>query len=212
MKNMIRATATLALLSAATATLAAPSSMGSSNTSPTNYWPGKTWYLEGTGGTNFAYLGVLSSNSTNTATGLRGWGWSAAAGYNFTNYFALEAGYMQNYVRFEAEDDDGNGNKQYINGHSNIPYFTTRFTVPINQFAFIGKLGVMYASATGTAPDNNGDGKEEKVKSPDLALPYAGIGAGYAFTPHIQLVAQYQGAVYGIVGAGLLSLGIDYRF
>jgi hypothetical protein len=213
MKKMIRATAILALLSAATATLAAPSSMGSGDTSPTNYWPGKTWYLEATGGTNFGYLGVLSSNTTNTSSGIRGWGWSAAAGYNFTDYFALEAGYMQNYARIQTDNGDFDGNKQYVNGHTNIPYFTSRFTIPMyTQFAFIGKLGVMYASATGTGPDSNGDGKEEKAKSPDIALPYVGIGAGYSFTPHIQLVAQYQGAVYGIVGAGLLSLGVDYRF
>ncbi|MAZ77390.1 MAG: hypothetical protein CMF39_01765 [Legionellaceae bacterium] len=209
MKKIIPAA--LALTALSTTALAAPSLAGSNHNTSAYYWPAKTWYVEATGGTNFAYLGVLSSTSTNTDTGMQGWGWSGAVGYNIRDFFALEAGFMQNYVNVEAENDTSSGDKAYISGHTNIPYFTTRFTVPVaNQFAFIGKLGVMYASASGSGKDS--EGTQQNAKSPSLLLPYVGIGAGYSFTPNVQLVAQYQGAVYGIVGAGLLSLGIDWRF
>lgn len=125
-------------------------------------------------GTNLFYSGHAA------ALGL---GWSAAIGNHFNNIFALEAGFMQNYAG---------------SCHTNIPYLTTRFDVPIvDKVNFIGKLGAMYAS------EKNLGG---------IVLPYVGIGASYSLTPKVDFQVQYQGAVYGSAGAGLLSAGLTYHF
>lgn len=142
-------------------------------------------YAEINLGTNLYYAGIISSSGTCHSAGIEGIGWSIAAGNHFTNIFALEAGFMQNYLHDNYS-------------HTNVPYLTTRFDVPVvDRINFIGKLGAMYASA----PTKGG-----------IVLPYVGIGSSYALTPKVDFQVQYQGAVYGIAGAGLVSAGLTYHF
>lgn len=145
-------------------------------------------YAELNAGTNVYLLGVVSSAGSTTGAGITGAGWSGALGYNFTPSFGLEAGFMQNYVNINQWD------------HTNVPYVSTRFTVPMgDRFSFIGKIGAGYYMQ---ASDISGG----------VLLPYTGVGFGYALTPNLDITTQYQGLVFGVANAGLLSLGITYHF
>lgn len=129
------------------------------------------------------------------ASDTRGFGWNAAAGYNFTSIFALEGGFMQNYLQGYTSNSDGS--EIVRTNHINVPYTAMRFSAPIGErFALLGKLGVM-------APNRAGQGK---------ILPYVGIGMSYALTDKLDVTAQYQGAVYGFFNAGLVSGGLTYHF
>lgn len=154
-------------------------------------------YAELNAGPNFYYAGIFSSTGSAETAGIQGFGWSGALGYDITHYFAMETGFMQNYAKIKVHNN-GDDDEKYQYAHTNIPYVTTRFNVPIyNRFSFIGKLGAMYLSV----PTEGG-----------MVLPFVGIGASYAVTPKLAVQAQYQGAVYGIAGAGLASLGLVYHF
>ena len=196
------------LLATAGAYAAATASLASASNSP-DFWPANTWYGELNVGTNLAYVAVVSSY-TGINHGAKGWGWSGALGYNFTRWFALEGGFMQNYAKLESDDDDANGDKAYVSAHTNVPYIATRFTIPMNKFGIIFKLGGMYADVQGSGSANTGE--DVSAKSPNVGLPFTGIGVSYAVTPKLHIVAQYQGAVYVLASAGLASLGLNYRF
>lgn len=144
-------------------------------------------YAELNIGTNLYYSAFLTSVGHYNSAGIEGLGASASLGYNFTNIFALETGFMQNYAKFSNSSN-----------HTNVPYLTTRFNVPIGErFGFIGKLGAMYLSS----PHDGG-----------IVLPYVGVGGSYALTKKLDIQVQYQGAVYGVAGVGLLSTGLTYHF
>lgn len=156
-------------------------------------------YAEINAGPNFYSVDVFSSSGTIKSSGFKGFGWSAAGGYNFTNIFALEGGFMQNYAQFRTSyhvfDQQHREYKYY---HVNAPYVTTRFNIPIgDRFSFIGKIGAMNAMVPGKT---------------SVVLPFVGVGASYALTRSMDLTVQYQGAVYGVWNAGLLSGGLVYHF
>jgi len=154
-------------------------------------------YIDANAGTNLVYLGVISSEGNESNGGLYGFGYSIDIGYNFTPHIAAEVGFMQNYINLDETfggDDEPNSN---LREHSNIPYASMKFILPIGERAsFFGKLGAMYANAKGEG----------------IVLPYTGVGFSYAITKKIDVNVQYQGAVYGIAGAGLLSGGVSYHF
>jgi hypothetical protein len=140
-------------------------------------------YMELNVGTNAYYAGILSSRGAVGGGGMVGVGWSGALGYNFTPAFALEAGFMQNFVDFNLN-----------HGNLNTPYATTKLTVPLgDRFSFIGKIGAMAPQAA-------------------ILLPFTGVGVSYAMTKNVDFNLQYQGAVYGIAGAGLAGVGFTYHF
>lgn len=143
-------------------------------------------YAELNAGTNAYYLGIISSEGNTSGSGIIGTGLNAAIGYNFTPIFALEGGFTYAFA------DVNNGEK------IDVPYVTTRFTAPIgNRLSFIGKVGLMVPYV----PNEGG-----------MVLPYTGVGFGYALTKNLEANVQYQGAIYGIAGAGLLGLGLTYHF
>ncbi len=156
------------------------------------------FYLEANGGTNLYYLAILTSEFDGSHSGFNGGGWSAAVGYNWRPIFAAEVGFMQNYMKFEEDDDEDND----ISTHTNVLYGAARFDVPIgDRFAFIAKLGLMIPTIAA-----------DDVEDPSLLLPFIGVGSSYAITPNIDFSLQYQGAVYVIAGAGLFSGGLTYHF
>lgn len=151
-----------------------------------NYHEG--WYVNANVGTNFYYTAVVSSDYHGSSKGINGYGWNANGGYSFNHYVAAEAGLLQSYL---ISADSTN---HFI---VSAPYAAAKFTAPLGkQFALFGKVGGMYAF-------NNHDG---------IALPFIGVGASYAVSPKVDIDATYQGAVYGIIGAGLLSGGVTYHF
>lgn len=66
-----------------------------------------------------------------------------------------------------------------------------------NRFSLLAKLGLMVSFV----PQHGG-----------LVLPFTGIGGSYALTEKVDLGLQYQGAIYGIAGAGALGLSFTYHF
>ena len=155
------------------------------------------YYAELNAGTGLVYLGVFGGLSA-ALSGVKGFGWNAAVGYNFNPTHAIEGGFGQLYADFEDEDILGD---EEVSTNANAGYIAWRGTAPIGQrFAFFGKLGLMVASI----PDTNEDTW--------VGLPFSGLGLSYAITPKIDFSVQYQGAVYLIAGAGMATAGITYHF
>lgn len=142
-------------------------------------------YAELNVGTDF-YYNLIYTRGTDISAGIGGFGWSGAVGYNFNPTFGLEGGFILNLT------------KNYELAVIKAPYVSTRFNVPLGErYSFIGKLGLM-------APFFFSDGA--------ILLPFTGIGISYAVSNKMDVSLQYQGAVYGVASAGLLSLGVSYHF
>jgi hypothetical protein len=166
-------------------------------------------YVEGSVGTGFSYLGIMTSEDTPVDAGFTGFTWVGAVGYRFTAHHAIEAGFGQWFATFEDEttvgyDEEGNRitRTEENSAQLNVPYLAWRGTVPIkDRFAFFGKLGVTGAIVTN---------KEEDTAW--LAIPFTGLGFSYAVTPQIDVSIQYQGAIYVLASAGALTAGVAYHF
>lgn len=199
----MRKFASLLLFFICTVSMTAIYAGGQSNAANTDlHWNHHAgFYAEGGAGTNLYYLGVFSSVGSVSQEGFVGWGWNAAIGYNFNYRWALEAGFIQSYANFK----DADGNSEYTN--ADLPYLAARYAIPIrDNFSFLFKFGLMYAHV------NLKDNIDGDNSSPSITLPYFGLGMAYAITPKLDVTVQYQGFVYGIVGAGLLSTGLTYHF
>jgi opacity protein-like surface antigen len=143
-------------------------------------------YAEFTAGTNLYYLGVISSAGKVAGAGVAGASLGAALGYSYTPYYGLEGGLLTALV------DLNRGNQIYA------PYISTRWTLPLgNRFSLLAKLGLMVPFV----PRDGG-----------VILPLTGVGASYAVTEKMDLGLQYQGAIYGIAGAGNLGVSLTYHF
>lgn len=163
-------------------------------------------YLELNLGTNLYYGAFISSVDNEIASGTNGFGWSADLGYYFTPTFALEGGFIQSYLN--TSDDEGDSAKMTLD----VPYAAARFNIPVgNHFSFIAKVGLLAAIDGGTSASFNNHSASESGGDM-LVLPFVGVGASYALTSKLDLTLQYQGAVYGVIGAGLLSGGLAYHF
>lgn len=149
-----------------------------------------TYYTEANIGPNL-YYGPGGSSLT---SGLQGYGYNINAGYSYSDVSSVEVGFMQNYATYEKDGDTHDG-------RITAPYAAFRFNTPISrQFSLFTKLGIMFAKVN----------LDEDTSF--IPLPYTGIGLGYALTNNLDISIQYQGAVYVIAGAGLLSGGLSYHF
>lgn len=156
-------------------------------------------YIEATAGTNFYALGLISSDDIGSTAGVGGYAVNAAIGYNITYWFGFEGGFNRAMAHLDSNSSH--------NDSINAPYASVRFTLPIGQrFSFLAKVGAMYATYT----DHKDD--QEYSVTHGMVLPYVGVGASYAVTSNIDITAQYQGAVYGVVNAGVLTAGLTYHF
>jgi len=156
-------------------------------------------YAELNLGTGLAYFGVITPETDVSDSGIDGFSWVGALGYNFTPHHAAEGGFGQWYTAFE-NDDESVADKEEST-HLNVGYLAWRGTIPIkDRFAVFGKLGGMLMSI----PDTD----EEAW----MIAPFTGIGLSYAVTPQLELSVQYQGAVYVVAGAGAVTAGLTYHF
>lgn len=164
-------------------------------------WRG-TNYVEGSIGSNFAYLGVFGNDVRDT-TFVNGFGYHLSWGHFFRDWTAIELGWLQSFFTFEDAK------------HANALYSAFRFNIPFgdcNQFTFNIKLGLMgiwyreyliYDKYKDDDKDNDFIG---------MLLPFTGIGLSYAINEKLDFTVQYQGGVYIVAGAGLLSAGLTYHF
>jgi OOP family OmpA-OmpF porin len=143
---------------------------------------------------------TLSENDT---------GYSAAVGYRFTPHFAIEGGYA----------DLGNASVNFgglsASSEPKTYYGAVVGTYPLNaQVSVSAKLGAARSSTTLSYRDGVGaySGKEKQTSFT------FGVGASYALTPSIAIVAEYQhfGKIIKVDGANLkaslLSVGARYSF
>jgi Outer membrane protein beta-barrel domain len=161
-----------------------------------NYHTG--WYADARIGTNLLILpfGVPFSDNYYSSTG--GWAWGADLGYSLTPHFGLEAGFAQPYMKY-SQDGDNNDDST---GHYNVPYAAMKFIVPFAQRAAIFfKLGALYADADFPGTDTKSQ-----------ASPFEGVGLSVALNSKVDLTTQYQGAFYGLMNFGVLSVGLTYHF
>lgn len=177
---------------------------------PISQHPGQ-WYIEGGPGMGLYYLGMFTSVGSLSAAGLEGFGWKAAVGYRPQHHgFSLEAGFIQNFYQVELTSDLTNQTAT-VNADIDVPYAAFRWDVPIgNRFTVIPKLGLMIPSV----PSVTGKVGNETVTESGggLVLPFTGLGFGYAISHKLSASIQYEGAIYGIAGAGLLSGNLTYYF
>lgn len=143
-------------------------------------------YVELTAGSTFNYIGVFDSHARLGASAFQGTSIGLTYGYMYTPHYGFEGGLLSVFLNSELS------NSLYA------PYASMRFNMPLDDhFSILGKLGLMVPFVP------NGGG---------VILPFTGIGASYATTKNVDLSLEYQGAVYGIAGAGTLGLGLTYHF
>ncbi|APA67443.1 outer membrane beta-barrel protein [Janthinobacterium sp. 1_2014MBL_MicDiv] len=136
-------------------------------------------------------------------------GYKVYAGYDFTQNFGAEAGY----VDFGKLSQNIEDMKSAIKNHAF--YVAATGTLPLNeQFSLFAKAGVAQNRAKLTINALNFSKSESHNKTSALF----GIGAAYHFDKKLSLVAEYEnfGKVASEDGAtlkaDLLSIGLRYKF
>lgn len=174
--------------------------------------PGQ-WYIEGGAGGGLYYLGILSSIGSTSFAGMEGFGWKGAIGYRPQHHsFSLEGGFIQNFYQAKLDSDNPYSNDTAeVNTSIDVPYAAFRWDIAMGQhFTFIPKVGLMLP----IVPDVSAtiDGSKVTDEGGAIVLPFTGFGLGYALNKHLTASVQYEGAVYGLFGAGLLSGDLTYYF
>jgi OOP family OmpA-OmpF porin len=134
-------------------------------------------------------------------------GYKAYAGYDFTQNFGAEAGYV----------DFGKVNRTIdgttLEAKSHAFYAAATGTLPLNeQFSLFAKAGVSQNRTKISISDASGSESKNKTSA------IFGIGAAYHFDKKLSLVAEYEnfGKVASEGGdklkADLLSIGLRYKF
>ncbi|AYM77699.1 outer membrane protein A precursor [Janthinobacterium sp. HH103] len=136
-------------------------------------------------------------------------GYKAYAGYDFTQNFGAEAGY----VDFGKLTEKFDGGKMEVKSHAF--YVAATGTLPLNeQFSLFAKAGVSQNRTKATVSELNFSESVSKNKTSALF----GIGAAYNINKNLSAVAEYEnfGKVANEDGskvkADLLSIGLRYKF
>ncbi|MBA5606986.1 outer membrane beta-barrel protein [Duganella sp. FT3S] len=149
-------------------------------------------------------LEIPSGTGTENTTGFKLYG-----GYNYTNNFGAEVGYVD--FRKVEGSDSGYG----ASSKPSAIYAAATGTLPLNaQFSLFGKLGVAYNHTTIEAwlPGQFYSTSKNKTQA------MIGIGASFALDQKITFVAEYEN--FGKVAeqnslnvkADLLSVGVRVKF
>jgi OOP family OmpA-OmpF porin len=132
-----------------------------------------------------------------------------AAGYRITPLFGIEAGYTS----FGTASAGAEGVSLSSKPHAFYAAATGAFNIT-PQFAITAKLGV---ARNRTKIEARFDGESESATESETSAVF-GIGASYAFTPNVSLIAEYQnfGKIVKVDGANLkasmVSVGVRYSF
>lgn len=129
--------------------------------------------------------------------------WKLYGGYQFTDTFGVEAGYVAHGEVSTGWEGRSKASTLYVAGTATVPLSA--------QFALIGKLGVADNRHKGSYPGWSGP---TTVK----ASPMAGVGVTYAFAPSLTGVVEFEhfGKIYGRdsinAKASTLSVGVRKSF
>ncbi|MEK6731528.1 MAG: hypothetical protein AABY34_05060 [Pseudomonadota bacterium] len=172
------------------------------------------WYTEAGAGTNAYYLGVFSTAGDRSATqsGIIGFGTNIGAGYQFNpNGVAAEGGLL--FGRIERQIKFSDNSTATVDANVYAPYFTARWSIPLyGAFSFVPKLGVMFADIPTVDSTYSKTNEKAREKGGGVVLPFVGLGISASVNQSLDVTLQYQGAVYGIIGAGPVTLGLRYYF
>lgn len=112
-------------------------------------------------------------------------GANANVGYLFNRYFATEMGY----TNYTLSRDSLNNVDVALKGI--LP-----FTIQNHDVSLFAKVGPAYVFSGGSGE----------------VVPFAGIGASYRLTSHLDANIQAQGLTNGFFSLGLISGGLTYYF
>jgi OOP family OmpA-OmpF porin len=136
-------------------------------------------------------------------------GYKAYAGYNFTQNFGAEAGYV------DFGKVNGNISVVKVEAKSHAFYVAATGTLPLNeQFSLFAKAGVSQNRTKITLSAFNVRESESNNKTSAIF----GIGAAYNINKNLSAVAEYENfgkiinADGGDVKADMLSIGLRYKF
>jgi OOP family OmpA-OmpF porin len=149
-------------------------------------------------------LSVEGMSFTDDDTGMQ-----IAAGYRITPHFGVELGYTTFGTGSIGVDGTSASSKPRAVYGAAVGSFNIT-----PQFAITGKLGV---ARDRTKLSVRFDGETESMTESESSL-VVGVGASYAFTPNVALIAEYQnfGKIVKIEGdtikASIVSVGVRYSF
>lgn len=169
------------------------------------------WYLEGNIGEANVSNVDYASNSTNNNTGIA---WNVNVGYKFMPFFAFEGGYST-YGNTNVESY----NTKVAKATSQTYDIAGKVMLPIQNsgFEFLAKLG-LGRTRTHVVASDPGYATAHSITvnaGTDLATSVIyGLGGEYAFTPNIQMNAQWMRADGGdnTGNLDLYMLGVSYLF
>lgn len=166
--------------------------------------------------------GSTSTNRTDTA-------YKIAMGIKFNPYLAVEA----QYIDLGKESYKGRYSSQYISDSEKLSFKTSGiganiiFSYPIESFTVFAKTGYHYLKTKASYQTSFSDGyysdHEKASKNYKKWSPSFGIGASYAMTANLVVVAEYE--TYKSIGKDLYldtysakhnidlaSIGLRYHF
>ena len=161
-------------------------------------------YISASVGAAEQKLSVEGMSLTDDDTGVQ-----IAAGYRITPNFGVEVGYTT-FGTGSVGVDDANASSEPRAFHGAA---VGSFNIT-PQFAITGKLGM---ARNRTKLSATFDGETESMTESESSV-LVGVGASYAFTPNVALIAEYQnfGKIIKIEGvnikASIVSVGVRYSF
>lgn len=140
-------------------------------------------YVDAHAGIILSRIEVFDDHYTESS----GFGLTVDLGYQFFDYFAVEAGL----THWQGENNDSDDTSL------NFAQALVKGILPINeQFNVFAKLGIA-ASLVG---------------SEEGYAPYAGLGAGFGITPNVDLTFQMSGLLDAFGEVGIVGAGVTYYF
>jgi OOP family OmpA-OmpF porin len=136
-------------------------------------------------------------------------GYKLYAGYNFLPNVGVEVGYAN------LGEASVSGNGARASAEPKPAYLAATGTLPVSaEVSVFGKLGVAVTRTKLSATLSG----VKLSQSENETTPYVGIGASYAFSKNVSVVAEYEyfgkvlkdGSAY--LKADLLSAGVRYSF
>jgi opacity protein-like surface antigen len=153
------------------------------------------------GATNYTASITYDDGSSDSSTQSAGMGYAGTVGVMFNQFIGIEASYLR-YGQLSSTYNDGNEVKEYLAG----PAADLKGVLPFqNGFNIFGKLGVADLTLHSNVSDDDGVSKS--------GLDFA-LGAGYYFTPNVEMTLQYSGtSLSGYANTSLtpslISFGIN---
>ena len=169
-------------------------------------------YMSAGVGTFAGVLNMSTSTSLNYQVQNGGIGLFLSYGKQATPNFAYELDAILGH--FDYTDTSGSTKDDYsVNGILIGP--ALKAVLHFDHRVFLsGKVGVGFFGVQGdaTSTPKTGGPSSTSTKSSTILLPFDGITLGYSINHNTDVQLDYSGLLYGVVNAGLVSLGMTHHF